>query len=340
MNSDQNLQNYLFDSVLSKYPKKADAISALSDLLGVGSDAVYRRVRGDSDLTPKEISLIANKFKISVDSHIFNQTDHISFQFNPFVKTIKSFDDYLDDIHADVKALGSIPDVMIYYASSEIPIFYYIAEPELFAFKLYVWGRSIWNFTYLQSENFHFDIISPAVLEKAKEVWRMYRMQISTEMWSLNIVDNTLNQIEYHFQTNSFKKKSDAIVLCEKLLKLVQNLETMAQHGSKVETSTPTASNGSNFTLYHNEIIYTNNTILVDSPHFKSVYTTYGNPNFLKSSDLRLFNYTQKWFNDVIAKSTQISLHGEKNRTWFFDRLNRRIETLKQRIELSLNDRF
>jgi len=340
MNGDQNLQNYLFDTVLGKYPKKSDAISALSDLLGVGSDAVYRRVRGDSDLTPKEIGLIANKFKISVDSHIFNETDHISFQFNPFVKIIKTFDDYLDDIHGDVRALGSIPDVMIYYASSEIPIFYYIAEPELFSFKLYVWGRSIWNFDYLQKADFHFNLISPSVLEKAKEVWRLYRMQSSTEMWSLNIVDNTLNQIEYHFQTNSFKNRADAIHLCDRLVSLTRNLELMAQQGSKVDSSAKINNGGNNFTLYHNEIIYTNNTILVDSPHFKSVYSTFGNPNFLKSSDLRLFNYTQKWFNDVIAKSTQISLHGEKNRKWFFDRLYRRIETLKQRIELNLNDRF
>ncbi len=340
MSSDQNLQNYLFDSVLAKYPKKVDAISALADLLGVGSDAVYRRVRGDSDLTPKEIGLIANKFKISVDSYIFNETDHISFQFNPFVRTIKTFDDYLDDIHADVRALGSIPDVMVYYASSEIPIFYYIAEPELFSFKLYVWGRSIWNFAYLQNEDFHFGLIPPNVLEKAKEVWRLYKMQGSVEMWSLNIVDNTLNQIEYHFHTNSFKERKDALGLCDKLLKLAHKLEVMAQQGSKVDTHSAHGNGGSNFTLYHNEIIYTNNTIMVDSPHFKSVYTTFGNPNFLKSSDLRLFNYTQKWFNDVIAKSTQISLHGEKNRKWFFDRLYRRIETVKQRIELSLNDRF
>ena len=165
-------------------------------------------------------------------------------------------------------------------------------------------------------------------------------MQGSVEMWSLNIVDNTLNQIEYHFHTNSFKERKDALGLCDKLLKLAHKLEVMAQQGSKVDTHSAHGNGGSNFTLYHNEIIYTNNTIMVDSPHFKSVYTTFGNPNFLKSSDLRLFNYTQKWFNDVIAKSTQISLHGEKNRKWFFDRLYRRIETVKQRIELSLNDRF
>ena len=334
------LQSFIFQSLLSRFNKTSEAVLELTELFSLHPNGVYKRIRGESDLSPKEIEAIASKFKISLDAYIFQNSDSVLFQFNPFIKTIKTFDDYLDDIHGDVRALGSIPDVMIYYASSEIPIFYYIAEPELFSFKLYVWGRSIWNFDYLQKADFHFNLISPSVLEKAKEVWRLYRMQSSTEMWSLNIVDNTLNQIEYHFQTNSFKNRADAVHLCDRLVSLTRNLELMAQQGSKVDSSAKINNGGNNFTLYHNEIIYTNNTILVDSPHFKSVYSTFGNPNFLKSSDLRLFNYTQKWFNDVIAKSTQISLHGEKNRKWFFDRLYRRIETLKQRIELNLNDRF
>ena len=41
---------------------------------------------------------------------------------------------------------------------------------------------------------------------------------------------------------------------------------------------------------------------------------------------------------DVIAKSTPISQSAEKNRDWFFRELTRKIERVKQRIQMHIED--
>lgn len=200
-----------------------------------------------------------------------------------------------------------------------------------------MWGRTVWNFDYLQSKPFTFDLINVPTIEKAREVVNLYRMLPSTELWSLNIMDNTLNQIEYYAQSGGFKRVEDAILLCQKLIQLADFMQTMAEKGRKIKVGLP-ESDGASFKLLHNEMIYTNNTILVNSSKGRAVYTTLGNPNFLKTNDDRMCDYTEKWFQGIISKSNLISEQGEKGRNWFFDRLRRRVEIVKNRLEQLLLD--
>jgi hypothetical protein len=74
----------------------------------------------------------------------------------------------------------------------------------------------------------------------------------------------------------------------------------------------------------------------VQSPIGQMVYTTHGNPNFLKTTDKRMCDYTHAWFERVMNKSSKISSQGEKGRKWYFDQLRRRIEAVRLRIEQAI----
>ncbi len=336
MNPVNPLQHYLLEEISKRFLKKTDAIDALCLLLNVGKDAVYRRMRGDTVLSPAELTLLAAKFNISLDSFVFKNTDSVVFTFNPFSYTVKTFEDYLESVYKDVTAMYQIPGVDVWYASAEIPLFYYIIHPEIINFKLYVWGRTAWNFDYLQNKKYHQDIIPYTVYRKAEEIHHAYRQIPTTELWTLNLIDNTLNQIEYHVASGLFQNPLDALVICEKLCDLTWHMQKMAEHGRKFARGKPADSSGAKFELYHNEMIYTNNTIYVQSPIGRMVYTTHGNPNFLKTTDKRMCNYIHTWFENVMNKSSKISSQGEKGRKWYFEQLRRRIETVRLRLEQSL----
>ena len=326
------LQFYLLEEIINRFPKRVDAIEILRKLLNLGTDAVYRRIRGDSTLSPDEMTLLARKFDVSLDKFIFEKSDSVVFTFNPFSQKVSSFQDYLKGIDADLDMMIRLPDIKIMDSWTEIPFFYYIYFPELFCFKFYVWGRTIWDFKYLQTQKFALDTIPVPVIQQAEKILDRYRQISGTQLWSLSIVDNTLNQIEYHVNSGSFARPQDAVLLCERVLELAEHMENMAMYGKKIAVGGSANSGGADLVLYHNEMFGTNNTIFVQSRFGRAVYTTISNPNFLKTSDDQMCNYTDEWFKNVISKSQIMSTTGEKGRRFFFDRLRRRIEVIKKRI--------
>ena len=334
MSEKSKLQSFIFENLIAQYKKTADVVSALADLFDLHPNGVYKRIRGESDLTPDEIQMLAMEYKISLDAHIFKDSDSVLFQFNPFIKTIKNFDDYVNELYNAVKPLSELEGLTLHSASSELPLFYFLSSPTLFSFKMFVWARSVWNLENIRKEKFSFKLISPSTQEKAREIWEMYKAQDKVEMWSLNVLDSTLNQIEYYISINAFKNKTDALILCEALTDLVLNLETMVAQGKKM-TGKKGAKN--NFKLYHNEITSTNNTILIESETNKMVYCNFVSPDFLRTTDARIIEYTQNSFDIIISKSVLITSQGEKGRQYFFESLFAKIEYLKQRLKQRLN---
>lgn len=332
-----NLQTYLFDEIKARHFKsRSDMIEALMVLFNVRNDAIYRRLRGETALTPDEISLLAQTYNVSLDSFVFQRSDALFFTFNPFMRTVKTSEDFLEGIHQDVAMLNRLPNVHIYNAWAEIPFFFYMFFPRIFSFKMYVYGRTIWEIDYLQKRPYDFEVIPLPVIQKSEDILKLYRALPTTELWSLNIMDNTLNQIEYHANGGGFKNPKDALILCQDMTKLADHMEVMAVHGKKFGLGgKPEISSGGAFTMYHNEMIYTSNTIFVTSSVGRAIYTTYGNPNFLKTTDERMCDYTAKWFSNIVSKS--LNMQNERGRKYYFDRLRKRVEIVRTRIEKNLD---
>ncbi len=326
----KELQDQLFDILHGRFASKSDLVEDLMKVFGYSRDTAYRRIRGQSLLTPTEVAKMAVHYNLSLDQLVFEQTNKVMFTFNAFNKVVTDFDDYFDGILTHLKRVQRIPDVVVHYSSLEIPIFYYCFFPELISFKLYVWGRAIWNLPFCRDLPFSFDLISPSATAKSKEMLEFYLQLPSVELWSLNIFDNTLNQIEYHLNSGIFKNKADALLLVERMETLSLHMREMAAHGRKRHLGSK--EDLSEIELLHNEMIYTNNTIMVTSPYANGVFTTFGNPNFLFSDDQRIVNYTKDWFNRVIEKSHPLSKGGEKSRNWFFHQLDERVNRSKVRL--------
>lgn len=333
-----SLQDRLFELVLQKYARKSDAVDALCLLLNTSKDPVYRRLRGDTFLSPDELVLLARQYQISLDALVFDHTDTVVCNFNAFSHQVNSFDDYLNSFLADLGQMRRLPEVHFYYASAEIPVMTYNFMPELICFKLYVWGRTTWNLEYLRDRPFDFSLLTPPMERISQAVLDHYLHIPGTELWSLNIADNTLAQIEYHVYAGGFRQTSDALLLCDKLNEWVAHLKKMAEAGRKFALGARPSENSAVFDLYHNEIVYTNNTALITSQIGKAVYSAFSNPNFIQSSDSKLCRYMEDWFTSVISKSNLISSSNEKQRDWFFQGLSKKIDRVKQRIITYLDE--
>lgn len=334
-----SLQIRLFEKIFKQYMKRSDAINQIAETLEVSKDSVYRRIRGKTFLMPNEIMRLALKFKVSIDSLIYQNHDVVLFQYRPMTKPIKSFDEYLKSIFYDIERLHRTPNHRLFYASSDIPIFLFLSVPELTSIKMYIWGRMIWNLDYFKERPFDFDVLPPSSQILAREVSKHYLQIPSTDIWSINILDNTLNQIDYLINIGGFKDLKDAITICDKLLELVMTMKYMAETGKKGSNKANIDASTIDFELYHNEIAHTNNTVMASSDEGKVVFTSYDNPNFLRSTDQQFGKNTERWFKKVVAQSSSISVNTERKRQWFFNVLDSKILTLKKRIELMIDEK-
>ena len=87
----KNLQKQIFEAVLSKYTSKAEAVEALSQLFALGQDAIYRRLRGDSMLTPEQIVVLTKEYNLSLDTLIYEEVDNVLFKFNTLLDLSRTF---------------------------------------------------------------------------------------------------------------------------------------------------------------------------------------------------------------------------------------------------------
>ena len=150
-------------------------------------------------------------------------------------------------------------------------------------------------------------------------------------------MDKTLNQIEFCSTVEQFENPEDALLLCDQLMELFQHLRKVAEAGIKFPLG-QTAKNGKgNFNLFYNEMTSTGNTFLVKSPQTKFLVTAFCSPNFFRSNDQRLCNYAEDWLQNIISRSVPMSGAGARSRNRYFNRLEKKITAIRNRIELIIN---
>lgn len=328
----EDIQQHLFQRLKENYNHRPDLIRDLEEVLFLKRDAIYRRLRGETALTANEMGLICKKYGVSVDAIVQDDPSKMFFEFSAFKSPIKSVDQYVEQLDNNFQKIRSIPEGKIFYATSEIPVFYYAFYPRLFLFKLYVWGKTVWDIKAYRGLPFSFDIIPYDVNGKAKELISGYTQIDTVELWSLNIIDNTMNQIFYHAEIEAFKNLEDAMKLCDDMDLLLDHLEQMIASEKKYLPDSPTGRG--NIKVYHNEMIYTNNTIYFKSPSLRMLYTTLANPNFINTQNKDLCDYKEKWYQQLISKSSLLSGPGEKRRSKFFSTLHKTVDRTRKKIKV------
>jgi len=330
-----NFQVSFFSRLLSLYSKRKAAVEAIAEILNITKDGVYRRMRGDTHISLDDLKLLTVHHKVSLDQLLkINQND-VLFTFNSFEDKINNVDDFVNNLIGLLQRFSLVPTAKVLYASAEIPVFYHPLVPDLFAFKLYVWARTVWNIEYFQGVKFSPELIPADTRSKFQEITKLYKHLDSTELWSYNIFDNTLNQIEYYLESAMFQDPTFAITLCEALEKICEHMRNMAIDEKKGVIQDSNL-NGAQFRLYHNEIVYTNNTILYSTTHMDVLFTTFCSPNFIQTKDDRIIKFSKDWFQTVISRSQLISGSNERHRNKYFDGIQKRISLTKKRIEIYL----
>ena len=189
-------------------------------------------------LNAQEIQTLATYFDISIDEILKGKRNKTFFSYNIYERSINNFLEYIQQINWQISEFYRRPEFRVHYASREIPIFIYMMFPRLLTFKLYVYGLTVWRFEYLQNKRFTFDLVNATELSLAEDTSRLYCSIDSTDYWTLSILEQTLNQIEYVALEGRFENNDDALTICHEIQALVEHCRSMAESGKEIYART------------------------------------------------------------------------------------------------------
>ncbi|HPH45356.1 MAG TPA: helix-turn-helix transcriptional regulator [Chryseolinea sp.] len=318
MASSDSIQSAFLEEVKKRLPSNLSFVDELAEILSISKDSAYRRIRGETVLSLDEAKKLCGRFGVSIDS-LFTPTSNMV----PFMDRSPSenytLEQWLTSILRNVEMLTEIT-----YAAKDIPIFHYLRHPELAAFKMFFWQKTIIENPEYKTQTFKPGSISKEMIQLGNRIWTKYAAIPSVEIWAVEAINNTLKQIEFYQECSFFSDSKQAPQLCDHLIELIRTVQADAADARK--------SGGSIFNLYQNEILMSDNTISAKSGDKRLSYLNYNTISLLITQHDLFCEKTEKYLNGLIKHSTLISGTAEKERIKFFTKMTNRIEEFKQKL--------
>lgn len=321
-----NTQKELFDIIRKKLPSNLRLADVVGDLLKIGSDSSYRRIRGEKELTLSELTKLCNHFNISVDTILGNQKNNVTFKYNPLDLTdLNNYRIYIKQFTQSVNALSNAKEKVIYYTAEDIPIFHFLSFRELTFFKVYVWYNAVSNdeITY---EKFVQQIENKKELfECYDKMFKSYTQIPSIEIWTASTITPILRLLDYYYDIGAFEKKETPVFLCNQLLQMTDKIIKWTETGKK--------ENIADFKLYLSETNPENSFMILKNEGITSTTIKLFTINSIITSNVSFCEETEKWVNNTISKSTLLSGASARERFKFFQTIKTQIGNLMERFE-------
>lgn len=313
-----SFQRRLFHRLRKSPNTKSHFVAQLSEILNLNKSAVYNRINGKTALSLDEVLRLQEVFGADIIGELSAGSNQVQIQFPSLNELPISFNQFFHSLLNEMQQHTISPNQLnVLYIANELPLFHFFTFPKLACFKMFIWARTIWNWDNYQ--NITFKINNDSLFKKNNslidELMTVYYSASIYEFWSINILANTLSQIDYYRSLQIIESDQDADLLRSELLDLVEFFEKKSRNFDN------------NFNLYVNEYTFSNNIILTkyqDTP--TKVFFTYDNPNFMSSTDEQLLNYTADWVNRIRRRCVQIGTQNESKHILFFRKLREEIQ--------------
>ena len=332
MDKDQ-IQYRFFQKIKEKLPLNISLVVAVAEILDISNDSAYRRIRCEKQLSLEELQKLSKQFKISLDELLLMQND--SFIFNGRITNNFDFkyDNWLETCVYHLETIAQYTPNHMFYLAKEIPFFYYFLIPEIAALKSFFFMKSILDYEDWRQANFSVKDDYSKYQHLCKKISDLFASIPSTEIWSIENITSTIQQIEFYRVTGSLKSDEDALILFEKLDELINHIEKQAECGFKLKAGQENATSGPAHKIFVNEITMGDNMQIMQLGSTQLTYINHSIINFITTSDLAFNTYMKQTFDNIAQKSTPISVENQKDRLMFFNRLRAKVNAARRVVE-------
>jgi hypothetical protein len=332
MGEDLGIQKTIFEKIRSKLPSDASLVHEVAELLCISYDSAYRRIRGEKALNIVDLHKLAVSYELSIDSLFNLKANNILFDYFTLEPQKLSIKQWLELILSDTKKIYEARDKEIIYAAKDPPVFQNFQIPELAAFKIFFWQKTLCHFPEFKGKKLRLDDVDMAVINTGRQLLSVSNKIPTVEIWNEDTFNITLRQIEYYKVSGYFEKQDDIINLCDKLEKWVNHLRDQAECGFKYIYGEPPEGIENSYRMYENEVVLNDNSILVRKDNATTVYLTFNTLSLLISQSPVFCDNVESYFKKLITKSNLMSVSGAKARNRFFNKLLSTIHAFRKRM--------
>jgi hypothetical protein len=319
------IQVLFFQHLKLQLPPHLSLVDEIADLLSISNDSAYRRIRAEKPISFEELQKICVHYHVSLDQFLHLQNDSFIFSGKLATSSDSFYEDWLNKVLQDLSFMNTFEQRHLYYITKDIPFITYFQFPELASFKSFFWMKSILNYESLKGKKFSLKNNTSKFEDTYRRITALYNQVPATEVWNTESVNTTIRQIEFYRESNVFETKEDAYLLYDKLSELITHIEIQAETGKKFTAGEAIKPGNADFRMFNNEVVIGDNTCLADLGKIKLTYLNHSVINFITTRDERFNNYMYESIMNLIHKSTQISVVGEKDRSRFFNKLREEI---------------
>jgi len=314
------LNTTLIEAVRDKLPTKANLANTLMDILYLGREAIYRRLRGEVPFTLAEAAVISRKMGVSLDNIVgVSFSNNAVFDMN-VVHHENPFDTYYSIIDKYVQmsqVLKEDPASEMGTSSNIIPQTLSFNHDILSKFRLFKWMYQNDN---IKCKHFEELELPQKLLDKQKEFVNLSQHIHSNDyIWDSMIFQHMVNDVQY-FSDIHLISDEDKKQIKEDLLVLTDELENLASKGK--------SKTGNDIRIYISSINFEATYSYILASSFQvSMIRVYA-INSITTQDPAMFNSLKEWIQSLKKFSTMISESGEMQRILFFKQQRQIIETL------------
>jgi hypothetical protein len=327
MNS-SDLQQVFFSNLKNVIPANISMVDEIADILDIGYDSVYRRIRGEKPITIGELKILCDRYQISLDQVLQLNNDSIVFQ-APGINNDIDFSGYLSGILTEFKFFNSFEKKEMFYLCKDLPIWHFFLFPEIASFKIFCWMKTIQNHPDYQHKTFSLaNFPYNEFYATGQLILKEYNKIPTVELWGYETVNSTINQIQYYRDAKLFAREEDLKEVLVSLNKMLDHLRSESEDGVKFMPGVSSANSKIAYNLYINEVLLGNNTTLINLDDTLYCYINYNGLNYFKTRDTRFTTRSMGHFNTLMSRSTHISRTGEKYRNKYFGLLEEKVNML------------
>lgn len=320
----------------SLVPGQVNLARELMDVLGVSQDGAYRRLRCETAFSLDEAVKICLHYSIPLEALNNEVPDVVTFHFYQLDHQVDRFKGYLEGLVAQLQLFRKHQMANIHYAAEDVPMFYHFGWPELGAFKILYWMKSILNIPELDQTRFPYQLeewINPEVMQ---QLYQGYAMVPGTEIWSDETIESTLQQIRFYWDAGFFEHTDSVMIILDQLVEMIKRIARQAETGQRIGFDG--ASTGAPFSMYLCDLMIGNNSIYVETDASAVSFIGYNTFNSVMTRNEAFNKQHRMWMENLSRKSIQISGMAEKIRNQFIKSQLRKIEALRTMIRNDIQE--
>ena len=314
------LNTGLIEAIKEKIPANSNLANVLIDILFIGREAVYRRLRGEVPFTLTEAAIISRKLGVSLDKIVgISFKDNAVFDMN-VVHHDDPFETYYEIINKYIGLLKNMGDDVtseLATSSNMLPQTLYLKHDILSKFRLFKW---MYQNKYIDCKSFEELDIPPKLVNIQKDYVAMTRHIHSIDyIWDNMIFQHLINDIQYFASIHLISDETKEEIKNELFL-LADELEELAINGKTAD--------GNRVRIYVSNINFEATYSYVDTNNLQMSLIRIYSINSITTMDNEIFCTLKEWIQSLKKFSTLISESGEMQRIQFFKQQREIIDAL------------